>query len=180
MSLPSLPSDPLNTTASGAWLRQMLEGASALGLAERLAGEPQEVGDLAEACGADADALLRLLRVLASLGVLEERTPRRFAPTPMAALLRGDHPGGRPQFVRPLGEEQRQLWETGLRCLRHGEIGKGLNDYDAIFTELKRRGFAGWISIEDGVDGMDQLERSVAFLRHTIAAHWPGGGGRRS
>lgn len=121
MSLPSLPSDPLNTTASGAWLRQMLEGASALGLAERLAGEPQEVGDLAEACGADADALLRLLRGLASLGVLEERTPRRFAPTPMAALLRGDHPGGRPQFVRPLSEEQRQLWETGLRCLRHGE-----------------------------------------------------------
>ena len=49
--------------------------------------------------------------------------------------------------------------------LKHGEIGKGLNDYDAIFTELKRVGFDGWISIEDGVDGMDQLERSVAFLR---------------
>jgi sugar phosphate isomerase/epimerase len=48
--------------------------------------------------------------------------------------------------------------------LRHGEIGKGLNDYDAIFTELKRAGFNGWISIEDGVDGFDQLERSVAFL----------------
>ncbi|MES2798099.1 MAG: sugar phosphate isomerase/epimerase family protein, partial [Bacteroidota bacterium] len=45
--------------------------------------------------------------------------------------------------------------------LRHGEIGKGLNDYDAIFTELKRVGFDGWISIEDGVDGMDQLARSV-------------------
>ncbi|MBT8180706.1 MAG: sugar phosphate isomerase/epimerase, partial [Eudoraea sp.] len=49
--------------------------------------------------------------------------------------------------------------------LRHGEIGKGLNDYDAIFTELKRVNFDGWISIEDGVDGMDQLQRSVSFLR---------------
>ena len=58
--------------------------------------------------------------------------------------------------------------------LRHGEIGKGLNDYDAIFKELKRVGFDGWISIEDGVDGMDQLERSVAFLRKKIMAHWPG------
>ena len=42
--------------------------------------------------------------------------------------------------------------------LRHGEIGRGLNDYDAIFTELKRVGFDGWISIEDGVDGIEQLQ----------------------
>ena len=57
--------------------------------------------------------------------------------------------------------------------LRHGEIGKGLNDYDAIFTELKSKGFNGWISIEDGVDGMEQLARSVEFLKRKIAQHWP-------
>lgn len=57
--------------------------------------------------------------------------------------------------------------------LSHGEIGKGLNDYDAIFTELKSVGFDNWISIEDGVDGMDQLERSVSFLRKKIAQYWP-------
>lgn len=57
--------------------------------------------------------------------------------------------------------------------LSHGEIGKGLNDYDAIFTELKRVGFDSWISIEDGVDGMDQLERSVAFLQTKLATYWP-------
>lgn len=57
--------------------------------------------------------------------------------------------------------------------LSHGEIGKGLNDYDAIFTELRRVGFDGWISIEDGVEGMAQLERSVAFLRNKIACYWP-------
>jgi sugar phosphate isomerase/epimerase len=57
--------------------------------------------------------------------------------------------------------------------LSHGEIGKGLNDYDAIFTELKRVGFNGWISIEDGVEGMDQLRRSVSFLRKKIEQYWP-------
>ena len=57
--------------------------------------------------------------------------------------------------------------------LSHGEIGKGLNDYDAIFTELVRVGFDNWISIEDGVDGMDQLVRSVAFLRKKISQYWP-------
>jgi sugar phosphate isomerase/epimerase len=56
--------------------------------------------------------------------------------------------------------------------LRHGEIGKGLNDYDAIFTELKRVGFDGWISIEDGVDGIEQLARSVKFLKQKISQYW--------
>ncbi|HEY8967961.1 MAG TPA: sugar phosphate isomerase/epimerase family protein [Puia sp.] len=67
--------------------------------------------------------------------------------------------------------------ETGVTGyaarLRHGEIGKGLNDYDAIFTELRRVGFDGWISIEDGVEGMDQLRRSVTFLRRKIKEYWP-------
>jgi len=57
--------------------------------------------------------------------------------------------------------------------LSHGEIGKGLNHYDAIFKELKRVGFDGWISIEDGVEGMDQLERSVSFVRKKMAEYWP-------
>jgi sugar phosphate isomerase/epimerase len=57
--------------------------------------------------------------------------------------------------------------------LSHGEIGKGLNDYDAIFSTLKEVGFDSWISIEDGVDGMDQLRRSVAFLRTKMAQYWP-------
>lgn len=57
--------------------------------------------------------------------------------------------------------------------LSHGEIGKGLNDYDAIFSELKRVGFNNWISIEDGVDGMEQLERSVTFLKMKIKQYWP-------
>ncbi len=56
--------------------------------------------------------------------------------------------------------------------LRHGEIGKGLNDYDAIFAALKAVGFDSWISIEDGVDGMDQLKRSVDFVNRKIKQYW--------
>jgi sugar phosphate isomerase/epimerase len=58
------------------------------------------------------------------------------------------------------------------RRLRHGEIGRGLNDYDAIFASLAEVGFDGWISIEDGLEGMEQLRRSVAFLRTKMARHW--------
>ena len=56
--------------------------------------------------------------------------------------------------------------------LAHGEIGQGMNDYDAIFSTLSRAGFSGWISIEDGVDGPEQLERSVAFLRRKMKEHF--------
>ena len=49
--------------------------------------------------------------------------------------------------------------------LRHGEVGKGLIDYDTIFAILARHGYSGWISVEDGVNGLDELERSVAFLK---------------
>ncbi len=57
--------------------------------------------------------------------------------------------------------------------LRHGEIGQGLNNYDDLFTELKQAGFDGWISIEDGVEGMEQLQRSVQFLREKMGVYWP-------
>lgn len=56
--------------------------------------------------------------------------------------------------------------------LKHGVIGEGLNDYNAIFGTLQAAGFNGWISIEDGENGMDELKRSVAFLREKIKAIW--------
>ena len=40
---------------------------------------------------------------------------------------------------------------------------------------LADRPGSDWISIEDGVDGMDQLEASVGFLRRKLAQHWPEG-----
>jgi sugar phosphate isomerase/epimerase len=58
--------------------------------------------------------------------------------------------------------------------LRHGTIGQGMNDYDAIFSDLRSVGFDSWISIEDGVDGFDQLQQSVRFLKDKVAQHWPG------
>lgn len=48
--------------------------------------------------------------------------------------------------------------------LRHGVTGRGLNDYDAIFTILRDVGFAGWVSIEDGMNGMDEMQASIDFL----------------
>ena len=55
------------------------------------------------------------------------------------------------------------------RMIRHGVIGRGLNDYDAIFRILKEAGFDGWVSIEDGMNGMEELWQSADFLRSKIS-----------
>ncbi|MDB6154035.1 MAG: myo-inositol catabolism protein IolH [Chthoniobacteraceae bacterium] len=56
--------------------------------------------------------------------------------------------------------------------LAHGVIGRGMNDFDQIFSILSSVGFDGWISIEDGVNGMDELRESVRFLRGKIDQHF--------
>ena len=58
--------------------------------------------------------------------------------------------------------------------LKHGIIGQGMNDYDAIFSILAGVGFKGWVSIEDGQDpvvGMEHLKLSADFLRSKMAQH---------
>lgn len=57
-------------------------------------------------------------------------------------------------------------------ALRHGETGKGMNDYDAIFRILAGAGFSGWISVEDGMDGLDELRRSVRFLKQKTGQYF--------
>lgn len=49
-------------------------------------------------------------------------------------------------------------------ALQHGVTGQGLNDYDTIFRTLAEIGFQGWISIEDGMNGMDEMRQSLEFL----------------
>ncbi len=57
--------------------------------------------------------------------------------------------------------------------LRHGVTGKGLNDYHAIFRILAEHRYRGWISIEDGMNGMEEMAESLAFLRRMCATYFP-------
>ncbi|MFD5224271.1 sugar phosphate isomerase/epimerase family protein [Microbacterium sp. NPDC058342] len=58
--------------------------------------------------------------------------------------------------------------------LQHGVIGRGLNDYPRIFTALVDAGYDGWISIEDGVNGMEEMAESVEYLREARDRHFGG------
>jgi sugar phosphate isomerase/epimerase len=56
-------------------------------------------------------------------------------------------------------------------ALKHGETGQGMNDYDAIFRLLSGVEFSGWISIEDGMNGLDEIARSASFLKEKRAQY---------
>lgn len=56
--------------------------------------------------------------------------------------------------------------------LQHGVTGKGINDYDSIFKILSKSGYTGWISIEDGMNGMDEMAQSLTFLRNSVQQYW--------
>ncbi|MDY3562632.1 sugar phosphate isomerase/epimerase [Gemmata sp. JC673] len=57
--------------------------------------------------------------------------------------------------------------------LRHGVTGKGLNDFDSIFRILAEHNYQGWVSIEDGMNGMEEMAESLAFLRQVTAKYFP-------
>lgn len=69
--------------------------------------------------------------------------------------------------------EMARLEEGPARVLLHGATGSGLTDYDSIFQLLAEAEFSGWISIEDGMNGLDELRRSVEFLEAKRATYFP-------
>ncbi len=57
--------------------------------------------------------------------------------------------------------------------LRHGVTGQGLNDFPTIFRILAENFYTGWVSIEDGMNGMDEMAASLAYLREMSARFFP-------
>ncbi|MFL4994597.1 MAG: hypothetical protein ACJ8DF_07070 [Microvirga sp.] len=73
-------------------LSRCIAVAAELGIADLLADGPRPIDDIAAAVSADAAALYRVMRLLASEGIFSEVRPRCFALTPLAEPLRADHP----------------------------------------------------------------------------------------
>ena len=81
------PQDTLSQMIHGYETSQAIFVAVRLGIADLLKEAPKSSEELAVSAGVNAQALYRLLRVLASAGVLHEVEPRHFALTPIGVLL---------------------------------------------------------------------------------------------
>jgi O-methyltransferase/methyltransferase family protein len=109
---------------TGYWISQMLFVVAQLGVADELANKPQKPDALARRVGAQPDALHRILRALASVGIFAEMADGRFKLTPTAATLRSDVPGSLRNFARMMidGHNWRG-WQELLHGVRSGEVG---------------------------------------------------------
>jgi hypothetical protein len=90
---PEAAAQLLTQIATGHIVASALQVAVRLGIADRLAVHSRTVAELAGQTGANEDALYRVLRALASVGVFEETMPRRFGLTAAGEMLRTDAPG---------------------------------------------------------------------------------------
>lgn len=75
---------------NGFQVTQAIHVASTLRIADHLKDGPRSAEELAPLTQSHADALYRLLRALAAVGVFKEDESRRFALTPMGDCLRSD------------------------------------------------------------------------------------------
>jgi hypothetical protein len=98
------PDRVLQQMIMGFRLTQLLHVAAKLGIADELAQGPKSARELAKACNCDSDALYRMLRALANVGVLVEQNQQRFKLTPMGEYLRADIRGSLRSTAMLLGE----------------------------------------------------------------------------
>src|SRR5687768_17723564 len=84
---------------TGYWVSQAVGVVAQLGVADHLAAGPRRSDELAQAVGADPQALYRVLRLLASIGVFTEVAPGSFGLTPLGETLRSEAPGSVRNFA---------------------------------------------------------------------------------
>jgi hypothetical protein len=122
-------SEELGRLVSGFHVTQAIHAAVELGVPDLLADGERTSDDLAQASGADPSTLYRLLRALASLGVLHEADGRRFSLKPLGQPLRGDVPGSMRGWVRLTGREHVwRSWGNLTNAVRNGE-----NSFRALY-----------------------------------------------
>lgn len=104
------PPQQLDQMISGYWISQAIYAAAKFNIADHLIDGPKSIEQLAEATSTNADALYRLLRALASVGIFAEGEPRHFALTPLAEPLQSDVPGSKRALALMAGDEQFRTW----------------------------------------------------------------------
>jgi hypothetical protein len=106
----------------GYQVSQALHVVATLGIADLLGDVTRTSDELAAATDAHAPTLYRLLRALASVGVLVELDGRRFQLTPLGERLRSDVPDSIAGWAAFIGRSSHwQAWADLLHSVRTGE-----------------------------------------------------------
>jgi hypothetical protein len=116
------PAVALRRMTTAYWTSQVIFVAVTLRIPDLLANRPQTSEALAVTTDTHAPSLYRLLRAVASLGVLEEDETHRFSLTPLGALLQADVPGSMRAWALLLGAPwYRSGWDNLLHSIQTGD-----------------------------------------------------------
>jgi len=107
---------------------RVLCAAARLGVADALGDQTRSVEAAAEACRADADALYRLLRASAAMGLVEETEPRQFRLTALGRTLRKDAPQSAWPAVIFWADLLADSWSQLTECVRTGKTAFEVRD----------------------------------------------------
>jgi len=126
------PQGVLYQLAIGHYFSQALRLATKLGIAELLEDGPRHFTEIAEATATHAPSLNRVLRLLASVGIFEERENGFFALTSVGDCLRAGVPGSaRAMVMLFAGDRVQDSWRDLEYCVRTGNPvfhQRGLHD----------------------------------------------------
>ena len=136
------PAEQLSQFATAHWVSQMVFAFAKHGMGDAFGGEPALSSAIAERCGTRPEATFRLLRGLATIGVVHEDagTPELFTLTEMGALLTREHPTSMvDQVLLEAGYEHVAMWTHLAEHLVSGEIAPskmfGRENYFGLFDE---------------------------------------------
>jgi len=107
---------------SGFWISRAVYVIAKLGIPDILNSGPKTAEELASATNTDAPSLYRVLRALASVGVVNSEDGR-FALNALTETLVTDAPGSLRWFaISELGQEHYPAWGNLMHSVRTGEI----------------------------------------------------------
>ena len=124
--------------AVGHYVSRAMALVTKLGVADQLGDGPRSVESLAEATATHAPALRRVLRLLVSVGLFDERPDGGFGLTELGDLLREGAPGSMKAHISLFaGVGIQDSWRELEHCVRTGEPAfmKDHPDHDP-FTEM--------------------------------------------
>ncbi|HEX5424832.1 MAG TPA: methyltransferase [Candidatus Acidoferrales bacterium] len=101
-SAPSAANIQIMQLTSACWTARCLHVVAELGIADLIGDRPQSTDALAKGSGTQPQALYRVLRLLASVGIFEWNDGA-WRHTDASRLLRSDYPGSLRDYVRMLG-----------------------------------------------------------------------------
>lgn len=170
----------LTTTSMGYFRSRVLCAAAQLGVADALGDGELSVSQLAVRCGAEPTALHRLLRALASFGVVAETAPGRFVLTPFGRPLRKDVENSEWAAVVFWADLLADSWSHLTDCVRAGDSAANVRPANVP---------SRWSQVREAKDIMRTVMgtapaedyRPIAqvwdFSKHRVAADLGGGGG---